>query len=284
MSKWPNPSWNAPPVQGAPNTWGNPGKQPEAYTFVAPPQSRPYVVGAPIPSENEGGPVGASSPPKMAVPGMAMTPPLVKADPLAADEAVPRPMIQQQQPLPHMRHAYVNGGLIGPPMGQYAPMHMHPYQMAPPEYSTYGVYPAHGEQWEARPAMPGVAVGPELLHPAYDRRSSKESASSSPNTDTASVKDSDSSTAETLHALSGNKPTKRSRMGCLTCRQRKKRCCETRPQCTECQRLRLKCVWPKPGTEHKNKPKEVKCQENMIDHDVYGKIKVLRGIVEYRSD
>ncbi|PIS54144.1 hypothetical protein CJI97_003844 [Candidozyma auris] len=77
--------------------------------------------------------------------------------------------------------------------------------------------------------------------------------------------------------------TKRSRMGCLTCRQRKKRCCETRPKCSECSRLRLNCVWPKPGTEHKNKSKEVKSQENTIDHDVYGKIKVLRGIVEYRS-
>lgn len=72
-------------------------------------------------------------------------------------------------------------------------------------------------------------------------------------------------------------------MGCLTCRQRKKRCCETRPKCSECLRLRLNCVWPKPGTEHKNKSKEVKSQENTMDHDVYGKIKVLRGIVEYRS-
>lgn len=81
-----------------------------------------------------------------------------------------------------------------------------------------------------------------------------------------------------------NKVAKRSRMGCLTCRQRKKRCCENRPKCKECSRLRLNCVWPKPGTEHKNKPKEVKNQENMIDHDVYGKIRVLRGIVEYRSD
>lgn len=83
---------------------------------------------------------------------------------------------------------------------------------------------------------------------------------------------------------SASKVAKRSRMGCLTCRQRKKRCCETRPKCKECLRLRLNCVWPKPGTEHKNKPKEVKNQENMINHDVYGKIRVLRGIVEYRSD
>lgn len=101
----------------------------------------------------------------------------------------------------------------------------------------------------------------------------------------------DQSSSETSRSLSDQaKPrsasggvTKRSRMGCLTCRQRKKRCCETRPKCSECLRLRLNCVWPKPGTEHKNKSKEVKSQENTIDHDVYGKIKVLRGIVEYRS-
>ncbi|KAG7194141.1 uncharacterized protein KQ657_004849 [Scheffersomyces spartinae] len=78
-------------------------------------------------------------------------------------------------------------------------------------------------------------------------------------------------------------PAKRSRMGCLTCRQRKKRCCETRPRCTECARLKLNCVWPIPGSEHKNKPKEVKNNEQTIDHEIYGKIKVLRGIVEYRS-
>ena len=77
--------------------------------------------------------------------------------------------------------------------------------------------------------------------------------------------------------------TKRSRLGCLTCRQRKKRCCETKPRCTECCRLGLSCVWPKPGTEHKNKQKDAKLEENTIDHELYGKIKVLRGIVEYRS-
>lgn len=81
----------------------------------------------------------------------------------------------------------------------------------------------------------------------------------------------------------GKPVTKRSRMGCLTCRQRKKRCCETRPKCTECARLRLNCVWPKPGTEHKNKPKDQKEDENTIEHAEFGRIKVLRGIVEYRS-
>lgn len=84
--------------------------------------------------------------------------------------------------------------------------------------------------------------------------------------------------------LLGRSLSKRSRMGCLTCRSRKKRCCETKPKCTECARLKLNCVWPKPGTEHKNKPKDAKQDENTIDHEVYGTIKVLRGIVEYRSD
>ncbi|CAK7220921.1 hypothetical protein SEUCBS140593_004398 [Sporothrix eucalyptigena] len=36
----------------------------------------------------------------------------------------------------------------------------------------------------------------------------------------------------------------RSRNGCLTCRQRKKKCDETRPQCVGCARNKLSCVWP----------------------------------------
>ena len=93
-----------------------------------------------------------------------------------------------------------------------------------------------------------------------------------------------SSSSSSPTAVNSGKPiTKRSRMGCLTCRQRKKRCCETRPRCTECTRLRLNCTWPKPGTEHKNKPKDQKDDENTIEHAEFGRIKVLRGIVEYRS-
>ncbi|RLV91956.1 Zinc cluster transcription factor CZF1 [Spathaspora sp. JA1] len=88
----------------------------------------------------------------------------------------------------------------------------------------------------------------------------------------------DSTTAPNTKPLS-----KRSRMGCLTCRHRKKRCCETRPRCMECTRLGLQCTWPKPGTEYKNKPKNAKEEENVIDHEIYGKIKVLRGIVEYKN-
>lgn len=89
------------------------------------------------------------------------------------------------------------------------------------------------------------------------------------------------STRKKKSSLSLLKPiTKRLRMGCLTCRQRKKRCCELRPKCTECARLKLNCVWPAPGTEHKNRNKDARGEENTMDHEVYGKIKVLRGIVE----
>jgi hypothetical protein len=73
---------------------------------------------------------------------------------------------------------------------------------------------------------------------------------------------------------------KRSRMGCLTCRQRKKRCCETRPYCGECARLGLKCSWPEPGTEHRNKPKRVSVNDGMHYDPFYGSIKILRGIVD----
>jgi hypothetical protein len=82
---------------------------------------------------------------------------------------------------------------------------------------------------------------------------------------------------------SGRLVVKRSRMGCLTCRLRKKRCCETRPRCAECSRLGLLCVWPKPGTEYKNRPKDQKEDYKTIDHEVYGKIKVLRGIIEHKT-
>lgn len=36
---------------------------------------------------------------------------------------------------------------------------------------------------------------------------------------------------------------RRSRNGCLTCKRRKVRCNEQRPQCCHCQRLNLDCVW-----------------------------------------
>lgn len=39
---------------------------------------------------------------------------------------------------------------------------------------------------------------------------------------------------------------KRSRTGCLTCRRRKKKCAEERPECHHCHRLGLACVWENP--------------------------------------
>ncbi|CDK27766.1 unnamed protein product [Kuraishia capsulata CBS 1993] len=77
---------------------------------------------------------------------------------------------------------------------------------------------------------------------------------------------------------------KRSRKGCLTCRHRKKRCCESKPKCTECQRLDLPCKWPLPGTENKNRSKNNDFSRDEIKHEIYGRIKVLRGIVDYKLD
>lgn len=146
--------------------------------------------------------------------------------------------------------------------------------------NTNAQFHMHADQWDQ------LALGVRQQHSEGGR--TKPRAKSLDASDTLAHEEEAEEGASRARAQSASgragKVAKRSRMGCLTCRQRKKRCCETRPKCKECLRLRLNCVWPKPGTEHKNKPKEVKNQENMIDHDVYGKIRVLRGIVEYRSD
>lgn len=78
--------------------------------------------------------------------------------------------------------------------------------------------------------------------------------------------------------------SKRSRRGCLTCRQRKKRCCETKPKCLECDRLNINCRWPIPGFERKNKSKNFNISHDEIYHEIYGVIKVLRGVVDYKID
>lgn len=84
---------------------------------------------------------------------------------------------------------------------------------------------------------------------------------------------------------SAKSKTKRSRGGCLTCRQRKKRCCETKPVCSECQRLNIKCRWPVPGSERKNKSKnQPHMSHDEVYHEVYGVIKVLRGVVDYKIE
>ncbi|OGM40773.1 hypothetical protein ABOM_011131 [Aspergillus bombycis] len=41
-----------------------------------------------------------------------------------------------------------------------------------------------------------------------------------------------------------NRRIPRTRTGCLSCRQRKKKCDETKPQCQACTRNKLKCTWP----------------------------------------
>lgn len=78
--------------------------------------------------------------------------------------------------------------------------------------------------------------------------------------------------------------TKRSRMGCLTCRGRKKRCCERKPTCAECERLGLKCNWPIPGMEYRNRSKNNKFVEDRdIVETPFGRIKVLRGVVSKKT-
>lgn len=57
--------------------------------------------------------------------------------------------------------------------------------------------------------------------------------------------------------LSGDlKPKARSRMGCFTCRKRKKRCDEGKPVCQACVRLKLDCEYPLPGQERKNRKRK----------------------------
>ncbi|KAG7661779.1 CZF1 [[Candida] subhashii] len=166
--------------------------------------------------------------------------------------------------------------------GIMPPVPVQPFQV--PEYSIqpnpppeqtwdqFGLQTQHQESTSKgtiRPSKDGKKAGKRL---SSRRKSSTENGSDS------------SPKSSTSGSPGGTQPVKkRSRMGCLTCRQRKKRCCETRPRCTECSRLRLKCTWPKPGMEHKNKPKDAKDEENYINHEIYGRIKVLRGIVEYKS-
>lgn len=45
-------------------------------------------------------------------------------------------------------------------------------------------------------------------------------------------------------ALASKRPPLRTRTGCLTCRQRRKKCDEKKPQCSGCARNFLDCIWP----------------------------------------
>lgn len=200
--------------------------------------------------------------------------------PVASQQVGTAPVLGQHQPSN-------STGLMTPQYMQvpvqpgYPP---HPSQIPGGDYSNYqGTnFQLHPDQWSQLAV--GLRKPTEVQAPVPQTTNSKRKPSKASDNSTPAPKEGSASAASANAPSSSTKVTKRSRMGCLTCRLRKKRCCESKPKCTECLRLGLNCVWPKPGTEHKNKPKEVKREENMIDHDVYGKIKVLRGIVEYRSN
>ncbi|KAH3663991.1 hypothetical protein OGAPHI_004705 [Ogataea philodendri] len=83
-----------------------------------------------------------------------------------------------------------------------------------------------------------------------------------------------------------HKVSKRSRKGCLTCRFRKRKCCETKPICTECKRLGIKCSWITNGLENKNKCKRNPdfLRNDECYDDLFGVIKVIRGKIDYKID
>ncbi|GME84186.1 unnamed protein product [[Candida] boidinii] len=108
-------------------------------------------------------------------------------------------------------------------------------------------------------------------------------------TDPSSLSDDDDDDDESVRSEGGSQhrssiKAKRSRKGCLTCRHRKKRCCENKPRCKECERLGLNCKWPMPGTENKNRSKNNQFNHDEMKHEIYGTIKILRGIVDYRVE
>lgn len=52
------------------------------------------------------------------------------------------------------------------------------------------------------------------------------------------------------------RPRRRSRNGCLTCKRRKVRCNEQRPRCFHCQRLGLDCMWKDAAPQRPSPPKD----------------------------
>ncbi|CAH6722911.1 hypothetical protein CLIB1444_11S03950 [[Candida] jaroonii] len=175
--------------------------------------------------------------------------------------------VNNVMPIPsHLGH-HLPQQIVPPPSDTNQVM----YQMNGNLYQSYPVYQVYPEYSDHQPSPQTYQRISDMED--KDGKKRKKSTSSASSTSSKSPVSS-----------SAKMPAKRSRMGCITCRQRKKRCCETKPKCTECTRLKLNCVWPAPGTEHKNKSKELKEEENVMYHEIYGKIKVLRGIVEYKSD
>lgn len=57
----------------------------------------------------------------------------------------------------------------------------------------------------------------------------------------------------------------RSRLGCLTCRRKKKKCDQTKPKCGLCTRVGTRCEWPIPGKENTNKARRI--QNKFINYN-----------------
>lgn len=80
--------------------------------------------------------------------------------------------------------------------------------------------------------------------------SSSSNSSASPVRSDANARLSDTSnTAVVAASRSGRRPARRqghvkSRMGCYTCKTRRVKCNELRPQCSSCRRLALDCSYP----------------------------------------
>lgn len=134
-------------------------------------------------------------------------------------------------------------------------------------------------------AVEGLNNETLFLHRQGDNGNGKKKKLSDNDNDSDSEDDDDSDDSEDDDP--GNKRTKikRSRTGCMTCRMRKKRCCESKPRCSECVRLNIACRWPVPGKERKNKSKNhQRISHDEMYHEVYGVIKVLRGVIDHKIE
>lgn len=58
----------------------------------------------------------------------------------------------------------------------------------------------------------------------------------------------------------------RSRLGCLTCRRRKKKCDEVKPICTACLRNNLGCLWPAPDPPQRGIAARSNLRQQTSDH------------------
>lgn len=135
----------------------------------------------------------------------------------------------------------------------------------------------------------GTLVKPDTENESGNGANRKKKLTSSGNEsdddDDSDGKDDANNNPEHKESRANRSRNKRSRGGCLTCRQRKKRCCESKPICSECKRLNIKCRWPVPGSERKNKSKnQPHMSHDEVYHEVYGVIKVLRGVVDYKIE